>query len=152
MSQVATIERLQIATPLRPLPERPAADASAMIAEPGLSAEHQAAPVGGELPSIAGRDFASALDLIREASDAVRLSEERANDLEHQLGQVSARAVEQIRALEAQVAATERRMQKAEERARLAESRAASAETWLIRLHDAITSSFRPSAAPEPGA
>ena len=150
MNQVAVIERIQATTVLKPVLDRQTSETQASRPEPASAGEPPPAP-GGELPSIAGRDFASALDLIREASEAVRISEDRANDLEHQLAQMTARANEQVRALEAQLLATERRMQRAEERARGAEARADNAETWLIRLHDAITSSFKPAGS-EPGA
>lgn len=89
------------------------------------------------------RDFKSAIDLIKEASEAIRFSEERAVELEQQLHQVSNRSAEQVKALELQVAALERRLIKSEERARAAEVRANDAETWLSRLHDTIITSFR---------
>lgn len=98
------------------------------------------APAGDVSPV---RDFKSAIDLIKEASEAIRLSEERAVELEQQLHQVSTRANEQVKALEIQVAALERRLLKSEERARAAEVRANDAETWLSRLHDTIITSFR---------
>ncbi|MBE7244858.1 MAG: hypothetical protein INR63_07905, partial [Actinomycetospora chiangmaiensis] len=41
------------------------------------------------------------------------------------------------------IAAAERRAQKAEERARTAEARASEAETWLVRIHDAVLNGFR---------
>lgn len=96
-----------------------------------------------DIPSVAGRDFASALDLIREASEAIHASEERANDLADELALAKERADEQIQTLEGQAAATDRRLQKAEERARAAEARASAAETWLIRIHDAVTTGFK---------
>ncbi len=98
------------------------------------------APVGDITPV---RDFKSAIDLIKEASEAIRFAEERSAELEQQLHQVSNRSAEQVKALEIQVAALERRLLKSEERARAAEVRANDAETWLSRLHDTIITSFR---------
>lgn len=104
------------------------------------------APEGGPV-----RDFKSAIDLIKEASEAIRFSEERAGELEQQLHQVSHRSAEQVKALELQVATLERRLIKAEERARAAEVRANDAETWLSRLHDTIITSFRRPVHPGDG-
>ena len=99
--------------------------------------------VQGEPSSPTGdRDWSSALDLIHEATAAIRISEERSVDLEQELERVTAQAQERARLLEAQVAAAERRTEKAEERIRLAEKRASEAEAWLARLHDAIVAGF----------
>ncbi|GJD36902.1 hypothetical protein [Methylobacterium aerolatum] len=125
--------------------------AQAALAEQGLHAEPPSATVS-YLPNPAShgagditpvRDFKSAIDLIKEASEAIRFAEERSAELEQQLHQVSGRAAEQVKALEIQVAALERRLMKSEERARAAEVRANDAETWLSRLHDTIITSFR---------
>ena len=100
-------------------------------------------PVQGEPSNSAGdRDWSSALDLIHEATAAIRISEERSVDLEQELERVTAQAQERARLLEAQVAAAERRTEKAEERIRVAEKRASEAEAWLARLHDAIVAGF----------
>lgn len=89
------------------------------------------------------RDWSSALDLIQEASEAIRISEERAADLETQMQQVAAQAAEEIRLLEVQIATGAQRLQASEERVRAAEARANEAEAWLVRLHDAILNGFR---------
>ena len=100
----------------------------------------------------ASRDWSSALDLIREATEAISISEERVADLEAQLHQVTTTANEEMRDLNVKIAAAERRAQKAEERARTAETRANEAETWLVRIHDAVLNGFRrkPSAGFSP--
>ncbi len=106
----------------------------------GSSQGEPSAPTGD-------RDWSSALDLIHEATAAIRISEERSGDLEQELERVTAQAQERARLLEAQVAAAERRTEKAEERTRMAEKRASEAEAWLARLHDAIVTGFtRPAA------
>jgi hypothetical protein len=121
----------------------------AAATEPSSPPEHSSATVSylpgpspqGDITPV--RDFKSAIDLIKEASEAIRFAEERSAELEQQLHQVSSRAAEQVKALEIQVSALERRLLKSEERARAAEVRANDAETWLSRLHDTIITSFR---------
>lgn len=88
------------------------------------------------------RDFSSAIELIREASEAIRFSEERAADLEQQLGELTRQATEEIARLEAQIMAGVDRLARAEDRVRAAEQRAGEAEGWLIRLHDAVFTAF----------
>ena len=104
-------------------------------------------PVAGGAPG-AQRDWSTALDLIREASEAIRISEERATDLEEQIRQLTAQAGEEIRSLESRIAAGERRLLKSEERAAAAEARAEHAEGWLTRLHDAVVGAFTRPQAP----
>lgn len=88
------------------------------------------------------RDWSSALDLVQEACEAIRISEERVQDLERQGQQASQQAREDIKALQLQIQAGERRAQAAEARATKAEARALEAESWLARLHDAIVMGF----------
>ncbi|MBE7197940.1 MAG: hypothetical protein INR70_09065 [Parafilimonas terrae] len=107
-----------------------------------------------ESPSETGpvvtREWASAVDLIREASEAIRVGEERAAELEAQLAQVVAQADLEIRRLEQEVATGVQNLARSEERVRLAEARATEAEEWLVRLHDAAIEAFgnRTKAAP----
>jgi small-conductance mechanosensitive channel len=129
----------------------------AIPAKPAEGAPHLQAvtplPQNPEGLAAAGmsRDYGSALDLIREASAAIAIKEERASELEAQLQQVTAAANEEIRQLKARLEASERRAQKSDERARVAELRATEAEAWLVRLHDAILDGFghRRALAPE---
>ncbi|NEU10624.1 hypothetical protein G3T14_00585 [Methylobacterium sp. BTF04] len=92
-------------------------------------------PTTGEVVPAGRRDWSSALDLIHEATAAIRISEERQSELEEELRRTVVQAVERARFLEAQVAA-------AENRADLAEKRASDAEEWLGRLHDAVVDGF----------
>ncbi|KQP92365.1 hypothetical protein ASF60_16925 [Methylobacterium sp. Leaf113] len=87
------------------------------------------------------RDWSASLDLIHEATAAIRISEERAAELEQELERTVTRALERASALEAQVAA-------AQSRAEQAERRAEEAEEWLARLHDAVVEGFTRKAAP----
>ena len=103
---------------------------------------HREASEVHKMPGVS-RDWSSALDLIREATEAISINEERVADLEAQLHQVTTAANEEMRELNVKIAAAERRAQKAEERARTAEARAHEAETWLVRIHDAVLNGFR---------
>jgi hypothetical protein len=82
------------------------------------------------------RDWSSAIDLVNEACEAVRLAEERASTAERYSQQLNQYYAEQVRGLEL-------RLQTAEKRAEAANARAAEAEEWLIRFHDAIVSGFK---------
>lgn len=93
------------------------------------------------------RDWSAAVDLVREASESIRISQERAEELEAQLHHVVAQATEEMQRLTAQIDLGEQKLGHAEERARAAEARATEAETWLARLNDAIFSAFTPSKA-----
>jgi len=110
-------------------------------------------PTEGVAPAPApapAREWASAVDLIREASEAIRVGEERAAELEAQLAQVVAQADLEIRRLEQEVATGVQNLARSEERVRLAEARAAEAEDWLVRLHDAAVEAFGARAKPIP--
>ncbi|MBV9079197.1 MAG: hypothetical protein JO048_17170 [Methylobacteriaceae bacterium] len=104
----------------------------------------------GEDPAIAGQDekaaprrnWASVVDLIQEAGEAIRITEDRCQELEAQLSGVMAQAAEDVRRLAAQLAASEQRNTRTEERLRAAEARAAEAEGWLVRVQDAVVRTF----------
>ncbi len=93
----------------------------------------------GSLPQ---REWASAIELVREASEAIRISEERAVELENQLRNIVDQAEGEMQALQQKLAAQQQAMSQLEERARRAEARAKEAETWLIRLYDAVFTAF----------
>lgn len=101
-----------------------------------------------ETGPVVTREWASAVDLIREASEAIRVGEERAAELEAQLAQVVAQADLEIRRLEQEVATGVQNLARSEERVRLAEARATEAEEWLVRLHDAAIEAFGNRAKP----
>lgn len=88
------------------------------------------------------RNWSSTLDLIHEATTAIRISEERTSELEQELKRTVAQAIEREHALEGRLA-------QSEARAELAEKRASEAEEWMARLHDAVVAGFTRS-APEP--
>ena len=88
------------------------------------------------------RDWSAALDLVREASEAIRIRDERATEMEIEHRLDAERASEEIRALQEQLDETEVRLAESEARARRAEARASEAEAWLAKMHDAIIGSF----------
>ena len=81
------------------------------------------------------RDWGAAIDLVKEASEAIRFAEERAQAAEDYSNQLTTYHKEQLKAAEARVAAAERR-------AEVAQLRASEAESWLSRFHDAINEGF----------
>ncbi len=90
----------------------------------------------------APRDWSAALDLVREASEAIRIRDERATEMEIEHRLDAERASEEIRSLQEQLDETEVRLAETEARVRLAEARAAEAEAWLAKMHDTIVGSF----------
>ncbi|RIX97585.1 hypothetical protein D3218_18615 [Aureimonas flava] len=90
----------------------------------------------------AARDWSAALDLVREASEAIRIRDERATEMEIEHRLDAERASEEIRSLQEQLDEAEVRLAETEARVRLAEGRAAEAEAWLAKMHDAIVGSF----------
>ena len=88
------------------------------------------------------RDWSAALDLVREASEAIRIRDERATEMEIEHRLDAERASEEIRSLQEQLDETELRLAETEARARTAEARASEAEAWLAKMHDAIVTSF----------
>jgi hypothetical protein len=85
-------------------------------------------------------DLATTLDIVRRASEAMRVSEERTCALETRIRQLVEHATEELNAAEGRVKA-------AEARAKEAEARAEIAEDWLTRIHDAIAEQFAPKPA-----
>ncbi len=90
----------------------------------------------------AARDWSAALDLVREASEAIRIRDERATEMEIEHRLEAERAAEEIRSLQEQLDESEVRLAETEARVRLAEARAAEAEAWLAKMHDTIVGSF----------
>ncbi|WP_182085232.1 hypothetical protein [Aureimonas sp. ME7] len=112
-------------------------------------ADHTGAPVRGEAGFVLvsnnekpARDWSAALDLVREASEAIRIRDERATEMEIEHRLDAERASDEIRTLQEQLDETELKLAETEARARLAEARAGEAEAWLAKMHDAIVGSF----------
>lgn len=90
------------------------------------------------------REWASAIDLVQEAAEAVRISDERATELEAQLRNVVEQAEGEMRILQQKNSTLQVSLNQMEDRARRAEARAKDAETWLVRLYDAVFTAFGP--------
>lgn len=83
------------------------------------------------------RDWSAALDLVREASEAIRATEARNQEMEARIQGLMRRASQELEAAEARIEAAEARTAEAD-------ARAEAAEEWLRRFHDAITEGFHP--------
>jgi hypothetical protein len=142
ISDLATVTSLRQSTPA----SEPFLNASDKItAFPAVSAQQEAArSVALPAPASASpqRDWPSALALIEETSEAIRISDLRYAQLEERLQQTISQATANMRELEAQIATANEMLWRSEERGRQAEARAVEAEAWLARLHDAVTTSF----------
>lgn len=90
------------------------------------------------------RDWSSALDLVQEASEAIRIRDERIAEIERESMQFALQTREELKLYQAQLQAAQRQIQQSDARAEKAEARAADAETWLARLDEAIKSGFGP--------
>ncbi|MBV8850386.1 MAG: hypothetical protein JOZ16_12465 [Methylobacteriaceae bacterium] len=130
-----------------PHPEKPNSEASAeaekvlrlVLSGAGTSAgasTGMGADPTREDKQLQKRDWSSAIDLVNEACEAVRLAEERASTAERYSQQLNQYYAEQVKGLEL-------RLQTAEKRADAANARAAESEEWLLRFHDAIVNGFK---------
>lgn len=93
------------------------------------------APPTSTAAAPAGRDWASAVELINEAAEAVRMADERAAAAERYSQELAQYYTEQAKAAELKIAGLEKRLE-------VTEAKAREAEEWLIRFHDAIMSGF----------
>lgn len=93
---------------------------------------------GGAAP-VQRRDWAAALTLVQEAAEAIRLSEERVEELRRDADDQAQQHHADLTALHSQLLAAQREIEAANQRARAAEQRAAEANDWLTRLDDAIS-------------
>ena len=82
------------------------------------------------------RDWSSALDLVSEAFEAIRMADERAAASEEYQAELTQRHADHVKVMETRIAA-------AEKRADAAESRAKTAEGWLSKFHDTIIDEFQ---------
>jgi small-conductance mechanosensitive channel len=140
ISDLATVTSLRQTTPAS---EQFLNASDKVTAFPAISAQQEAArSVAVPAPASQQRDWPSALALIEETSEAIRISDLRYAQLEERLQQTISQAAVNMRELEAQIATSNEMLWRSEERARQAEARAVEAEAWLARLHDAVTTSF----------
>ncbi|HEV7256328.1 MAG TPA: hypothetical protein VGN82_00980 [Bosea sp. (in: a-proteobacteria)] len=151
ISDLATVTNLRQNTPAS---EAFPNGADKITAFPATSAPLEAArpvapPASAPAPAGPQRDWPSALALIEETSEAIRISDLRYAQLEERLQQTISQAAVNMRELEAQIATANEMLWRSEERARQAEARALEAEAWLARLHDAVTTSFSQANRPQ---
>lgn len=109
-----------------------------------LPTDSQGASETGSVSVAPTREWASAIELVREASEAIRISEERAAELEVQLRSVVDQAEGEMKLLHEQISSHQQTIERLEDHLRRTEKRAKDAETWLIRLYDAVFTAFGP--------
>jgi hypothetical protein len=83
------------------------------------------------------RSLNATLELLRQAGDAIKRVEERAQETEARSDMLLQRATDELKAAEARIDA-------AEARARTAEARVQELEEWLDRIHEVITQEILP--------
>ncbi len=115
--------------------DKPENEAAPSAREKVFQFQARTEPTADVPPTAERRDWGAAIDLINEASNAVRWAEERAQTAEDYSKQLAAFHKEQMKAAEQRATA-------AEKRAEAALLRAAEAEAWLTRFHDAIVEGF----------
>ena len=91
-----------------------------------------------ERPGPSERDWVKTLYLVDQASDALRVAEERIRELENRNEELIRRAADELKSVQAMLHAAETRALRAEARAKEAEDRARIDREWLLRIHDAM--------------
>ena len=91
------------------------------------------------------RSAVSALDRVRQAAEAVRLTELQNQEMEARGQELANRVAEELALAAERVRAAEARAQAAEVRAAEAEARVAEIQNWLDSVHDLIIEEFGPS-------
>lgn len=85
------------------------------------------------------REFAAAIDLVREAAEAMKVSENRTREAEARNQALAQRASEELKAAEARIAAADARTRAAEARAQESEARAQESDSWLRQIFATIS-------------
>ena len=91
------------------------------------------------------RTAVSALERVRQAAEAVRLTEQQNQEMEARGQELANRVAEELALAAERVRAAEARAQAAEVRAAEAEARVAEIQNWLDSVHDLILEEFGPS-------
>jgi len=89
-------------------------------------------------------DISSAVELISEVHEAMRISEERIVDLETQLEHLAMQTKAEMKLLKERLADAEHQLEWTQQEKHQAERRAEEAEGWLGKLHEAIVETFEP--------
>jgi hypothetical protein len=96
-----------------------------------------------EAPAKAGspvtaREFAAAIDFVREGAQAIRAAEDRTREAEARTQNLAQRAAEELKNAELRIQSLEARARAAENRAQEAETRAKEADAWLRQIFTTI--------------
>ena len=114
------------------------------------SARHWGNSLNARLAHTGSGDRSAALDLIREASEAIQAHESRATDLETQLSELQERFDSEMASAAATLADLDQRIAEADARAEEADARAREAEEWLTNLDEAMRDGFSPFLGSKP--
>lgn len=87
---------------------------------------------------VTARDFATAIDVVRDAAQAIKHAEERSREAESRTQSVAQRAAEELKHAEMRIQALESRVRAAESRTQDAETRAKEADAWLRQIFSTI--------------
>lgn len=137
---------LAVVPPSTPGPSGPGAGAASdRVVEFSASMKDRLLQNAADGGGAGKRDWSSALDLVSEAFEAIRMADERAAASEEYQAELVGRHADHVKVLETRIAA-------AEKRADAAENRAKAAEGWLSKFHDTIIDEFQRTFASRGGA
>ena len=131
-----------------PIPtERPRVDATSegiekvlRFAAPAPRAiDLEPAPIPKAAGPVTAREFATAIDFVHEAAQAIKAAEERTREAEARTQNLAQRAAEELKNAELRIQALESRVRAAEGRAQEAETRAKEADAWLRQIFTTIS-------------
>ena len=128
-------------------PERPKAetvsDGIEKVLRFATPAPKAVEPEPAHAPKAAGpvtaREFATAIDFVHEAAQAIKAAEERTREAESRTHSLAQRAAEELKNAELRIQALEARVRAAEGRAQEAETRAKEADAWLRQIFTTIS-------------
>jgi hypothetical protein len=102
-----------------------------------MESEHAPAPKAAG--PVTAREFATAIDFVHEAAQAIKAAEERTREAESRTQGLAQRAAEELKNAELRIQALEARVRAAEGRAQEAETRAKEADAWLRQIFTTIS-------------
>jgi hypothetical protein len=101
--------------------------------------ESEPAPAHKAAGPVTAREFATAIDFVHEAAQAIKAAEERTREAESRTQGLAQRAAEELKNAELRIQALEARVRAAEGRAQEAETRAKEADAWLRQIFTTIS-------------
>ena len=101
--------------------------------------ESEPAPTPKAAGPVTAREFATAIDFVHEAAQAIKAAEERTREAESRTQSLAQRAAEELKNAELRIQALEARVRAAEGRAQEAETRAKEADAWLRQIFTTIS-------------